>query len=178
LISAHPSQAQLGSRTGIKAGYNFSSISGDEFQNKETLQSLTFGIGLEFNMLFISLQAEALYSPRGVSVEDVGDVSLKYVSVPIFLKKKFFPMLIHPYIYAGPEFSFLLSAKSGDVDIKDNIQSQDLAAVAGVGLEFSFIGKSAYIEARHTYGLKNINKGENTVDSKNRVYQVFIGLFF
>ena len=168
--------SQLGFRKGIKVGYNLATLSGDE--DVDSRKAFAAGLGIEFNFLsLLSFQVDAIYSPRGAS-SDGTELKLTYLSIPMVLKKKFFPMGMHPYIMGGPEFSFLLSAKSGDADVKDSLTSEDLAFVLGGGLEFSFIGKSAYAEVRYSYGLNNINKNEESGDAKNRVTQIFFGILF
>lgn len=167
---------QFGIRKGVKFGYNFATLSGDQTTNVQTRKAITGGIGFEFGFLgLLSAQTDVLYSPKGVVLASNNETCLNYLSLQFVLKKKFFPVGIHPYLLAGPEFSYLLSAKSAGNSIKDKIKSQDLAAVVGGGLEFSFLGKSIYIEGRYCYGLDNISKEEET-SSKNRVSQIFVGL--
>ena len=62
-----------------------------------------------------------------------------------------------------------------DNDIKDTLQNEDFAIVSGIGIEFSFLGKSIYIEGRYVYGLNNIYSSNDNQNSKNRVYQLFAG---
>jgi len=177
IIATSGAFAQIGFRTGIRVGYNWASMSGDTPDGIESRKSLAGGISVEMNLLIISIQADILYSPKGAVIPDVSETHLNYISIPIVLKKKFLPMAIHPYILGGPEFSYLLSAKAGDTDIKDHIKSQEIAIVVGGGIEFSLLGKSAYIEGRYSYGLTKTNK-EGTDSSKNRVCQIFVGILF
>ncbi len=177
LIAFSTVYGQLGFRTGLKAGYSMANLAGDDFDDFKAREAITGGVALEFNLLIISFQIEALYSPRGAVFEG-DETNLNYISVPILVKKKFLPLMIHPYIFGGPEFNYLLSAKAGDVDIKEHLNKQDLAAVGGAGLEFSLVGKSVYIEARYSYGLNKINKESGFGDAKNRVSQIFVGILF
>lgn len=175
-------EAQTGIRKGIKGGYNWSTMTGDLFESTETLQEITAGFTLEFSLLgLFAVQAEALYSPKGAQGMVSGNTEeyqLTYISCPVFLKKKFLPILVHPYLLAGTEFGFLVSAKHVDEDIKSRINSQDTAVILGGGVEFSFIGNSAYVEGRYSYGLDNVFKDTEDGDSKNRVTQVFFGILF
>lgn len=166
---------QLGIRKGIKVGYNLATLSGDDL---ETRKAIAGGGSLEFNLLgLLAFQVDVLYSPRGASIQNGVETKLNYISIPIVLKQKFFPVGIHPYILGGPEFNYLISAKRDGTDIKDNTKSQDLAIVIGGGLEFSLLGNSAYIEGRYSYGLNDIGK-QTQSDSKNRVSQIFFGFLF
>ena len=170
---------QLGLRKGIKIGYNLATVTGDHLNGVESRKSFAGGIGIEFNFIgLLSFQVDALYSPKGYISSDNTVTSLNYISVPMVLKKKFFPVGLHPYILGGAEFNFLLSAKTAGTDIKDQLTSEDLAFVIGGGLEFSFLRKSAYLEGRYSYGLNNINKNAEQGESKNRVTQIFFGFLF
>ena len=177
LIAGSTAFGQLGFRKGIKVGYNWASISGD-VEDTESRKAITGGIAVEFNLLTLfSFELDVLYSPRGASFQGT-ETKLNYISVPMVLKKKFIPVGIHPYILGGPEFNFLISAKADDEDVKDSFTSEDLVFVVGAGLEFSFLGKSAYVETRYSYGLNNINRDAEAGEAKNRVSQVYFGVLF
>lgn len=177
-LVSHAAFGQLGIRKGIKVGYNWATLSGDDLNGVESRKSIAGGGSLEFNLLgLLAFQVDVLYSPRGTSIQNGVETKLNYISIPIVLKQKFFPVGIHPYIMGGPEFNYLLSAKTDDIDIKDQIKSQDLVIVIGGGLEFSLLGNSAYIEGRYSYGLNDIGK-QTQFNSKNRVSQIFFGFLF
>lgn len=178
LVMANTASGQLGFRKGIKVGYNYATITGDDLPEVDSRGSLAGGVGLEFNFFrLLSFQVDILYSPRGASFPDDGAIKLNYISVPMVLKKRFFPVGIHPYLLGGPEFNFLVSANENGSDIKDLLNSEDLNFVVGGGLEFSFLRKSAYVEGRYSYGLNNINKDTESV-LKNRVSQIYFGILF
>lgn len=174
LFTVHPAQGQV-VRKGIKLGYNFATLTGDEMGESETLEGIVAGIGLEFNLLLFAIEADLLYSPQGANFPNGNQIKLGYLSIPILLKKRFFPMGIRPYILAGPEFCILLSQKSDDDMYESEIRSQDFCAVIGAGLELALGGKGIYIEGRYSYGLTNIHE----IDSqtiKNKVARVFVGI--
>jgi len=177
LLSGNRAFGQL--RKGLKLGYNMATLTGDNLIGVESLKSIAGGIGVEFNFIgLLAFQVDALYSPKGAILSDNTETHLNYIAIPMVLKKKFFPLGLHPYILGGLEFNFLLSAKAGDTDIKDQLTSEDLVYILGAGLEFAFLGKSAYIEGRHTSGLNNINKEPDAGETKNRVTQIFVGFLF
>jgi len=178
LISS-TAHAQLGIRKGLKIGYSWSTISGEMVDNVESRKSLTGGGSLEFNILgLLNFQVDVLYSSRGAAAVNGPETKLSYISVPIVLKQKFFPVGIHPYILGGPEFNYLISAKVGDTDIKNQFKTQDMTVVVGAGIEFSLLGNSAYVEGRYSYGLSDVNKDATISSTKNRVSQVFVGILF
>ena len=169
---------QLGMRTGVKAGYGWATLSGDNVSDVESRKVLMGGLSLELSVLgLLNVQADLMYSPRGAQTPAGEKTELTYLSIPVVLKMKFLPVGIHPYILAGPELGFLISAKAAGHDIKDDCKSQDLGIVGGVGLEFSLLGKSVMVEARYYYGLNSINK-DDAVSVKNRVSQILVGLLF
>jgi len=170
---------QLGLRKGIKIGYNWARLSGDGMVDIESRKATAVGIGLEFGLLGLwSLEADVLYSPKGVCFQNGNEIKLQYISIPVVLKKKFFPLGIHPYVLGGIELNFLIK---GERNYPDNnapaFQSQNIAIVAGGGLEFSLLGKSAYIESRYSYGTDNVYNNTQ-LSAKNRVLQVFLGFLF
>ena len=176
LIAGSSAFGQFGFRKGIKVGYNWATLSGDDYA--ESRKALVGGIAVEFNLLpLFSFELDVLYSPRGASSDGI-ETKMNYISVPMVLKKKFIPVGIHPYILGGPEFNFLISAKAGEEDVKDLFTSEDLVFVIGAGLEFSFMANSAYVEARYSYGLNNVFRDPGQGDAKNRVSQVFFGVLF
>lgn len=173
---SHAAFGQFGIRTGLKAGYNSSSMTGDVPNDAERLHSISGGLGMELNLMVIAVQADLLYSPKGYVV-DGNDIRLNYLSLPVVAKIKFFPVIIHPYILGGIEYNHLLSAKADGNDIKDDLASSDFSGVAGAGLEFSLFGKAVYAEVRYIHGLSNISKIEGT-ELNNRTYQMLFGMLF
>jgi len=180
IVSVSTAQAQIGLRKGIKVGSNWANVSNVDVEDSESLQALTFGFSLELRVLnLLAVQADLLYSPKGVTVAG-GDTKLNYFSVPVVLKKFFFPVGIHPYIFGGPEFSFLLSAKADGEDIKEYIKSGDTGIVIGGGIEFSLLGKSAYAEGRYLFGLSEVIESDLPFieGAKNKVAQIYFGILF
>lgn len=170
---------QLGIGKGIKLGYNWAKLTNDLLSTTQTKKALTGGVSLEFNILnIVSLQTDVLYSPRGSLIKNDSTITLKYISIPVILKRKFFPVGIHPYLLIGPEINFLFSADIDGMDIKNLLNTEDFAVVTGAGIEFSLLGKGVYIEARYSYGLNGIYKDQSFSSSKNRVYQIFGGFMF
>lgn len=179
-ISVSNAEAQIGLRKGIKIGSNWANLTNVDVNDTESLQALTFGFSLELRVLnMLAIQGDLLYCPKGIKVEG-NKTQLNYFSVPVVLKKFFFPVGIHPYIFGGPEFSFLLSAKADGEDIKEYIKSGDTGIIIGGGIEFSFLGKSAYAEGRYSFGLSEITE-KDAIDiegAKNKVAQIYFGILF
>ena len=178
LLNVPSAFSQLGTRFGIKVGYNWSQLAGDNLGDVETLKSFTGGFGLEIDILMVSLQMDLMYTPRGAILADGSEIKMTYISIPVVLKKKLFPVGIHPYISGGLEFAYLISAKQDGNNIKDQIRKDDLGLVCGGGLEFSLLGKSVYLDGRYHYGLGNINSDDQFPETANRTYQFLLGILF
>jgi len=182
-----------------------------------------FNIGglVEFRLSPIfSLQVNALYNQKGAklggnfnmvlveqgipvsisgSVED--EIDLTYLSFPVLGKLEFGESDIKPYIIAGPEFGFLLSATDhakatakGEAmgmtvgpftaeeenDIKESFDTFELAINLGAGLVMPLGGVDLFVDGQYSFGLTKINK-ESTAgseDIKNQVIMIDVGLLF
>ncbi len=176
LIGISLSSGQMNIRKGVKVGYNWSSLRGDGFQSSEPIKAITGGVSLELSFFTVLiLQTDLMYSPQGINVHNGDDIDLKYLSLPIFIKFKLPSVAIIPYFLGGLKYDFLLSAKQGGNDIKDNISPIDLSVMVGGGIEFSFLGKALLIEGRYSYGIKSIYKEDIGISSHNSVAQLCVG---
>lgn len=177
LLIHHQNQAmaQLGIRTGLKLGRTQSKFTGSDIQDVSHLKANTGGVSLELNLLVLSFQADLLYQSRGTSWNNGEESTLHYICIPVVVKKKFLPLLLHPYVLAGPEWNYLLS---GDIDIEGvntDVKKSSMGIVVGAGLEFALLGKAAYVEGRYHYGIDNISK-TTALDIKNRTMAIYLGL--
>ena len=179
--------AQLGLSKGLIGGLNMASIGGsDASTDARTVMGYAGGVFLELNIPGpFSIEAEGLYSQKGSkfsgSVVTITD-TYTYADIPILLKY-FFPLpVVKPYLYAGPCYSILLSAKrktestyysGGETDIKDMMAANDLGAVVGIGARFSIVR----IDARYTFGLSTVDKN-GTLKVYNRLAALYAGIEF
>jgi hypothetical protein len=75
--------------------------------------------------------------------------------------------LIHPYIFAGPSMSYVLSANLNldlaghrfEGDLMKILKRTEYGAVFGSGISVPVWKGSAFIEGRYGLGLSNLNKG-------------------
>jgi len=183
----------------------------------------TFNIGglVEFriNPLF-SVQVNAIYNQKGTLLEgnyntevfEQGilisikgsaseSINLTYLSFPVLAKLEFGQSNIKPYIIAGPEIGFLLSATDAaestaegealgqtvgpftveqEEDIKDSFESFELALNVGAGLLFSLGNVDLFVDAQYSFGLTKINAESisDGDDIKNQVIMIDVGLIF
>jgi hypothetical protein len=187
LIFSSAAFAQLGISKGLIGGLNIASLSGaDVASDMKSMTAYAAGLYVEINIPGpLSIEPEALYSIKGSKADltryTVTD-TYTYVDIPVLLKY-FLPIpVIRTYLYAGPSFSVLLSAKvktegstvtSSEVDVKDAIAAHDIGAVVGVGVGFSILR----VDARYNFGLSTVDKNGNN-KAFNRVAALYVGIEF
>lgn len=171
-----------------------------------------------------TLQLNVLYSQKGVRIDtdfegstfepSIGQnvnifgttkqsLNLTYLSFPLMAKFAFGggnPGAARPFIMAGPEIGYLLSAETSDVvgeiqayvpamgggaaeinesgtNVKDNIESLEYGVNLGAGVIFPLGETNIFLDGWYGLGLSTINKdGENNV--KNNVIILNLGLMF
>jgi hypothetical protein len=184
--------------------------------------SNTFGFGgfveYWFNPTF-AVQLNAQYNIKGTKVEADFNTSFDYMGfqvnlsgnadMPLKLTYISFPILakialgdegaVRPYLIAGPEISFLSSAKvkvegtatakipaldesetqsiDEEEDIKDEVESTEFAMDFGGGVLFPVGNINLFIDAQYSLGLSKINT-EGSDDVKNKVIYISLGLVF
>ena len=120
----------------------------------------------------ISIQPELLYSGQGGS-----SINLSYLNMPLtgkyYITKGF-------SLEAGPQIGYLLSAKTGERNIKSSFKKFDFGANLGLGYK---LNNGLSFGVRYNLGLTKINN-TNTVSqysnttNRNQVFQITIGYFF
>lgn len=172
----------------------------------------------------LALQLNVLYLQKGVRIDtdfegstfepSIGQnvnifgttkqsLNLTYLSFPLMAKFALGggnPGAARPFIMAGPEVGYLLSAETSDfegefhayvpaqgggaaeitesgTDVKDDIESLDYAVNLGAGIIFPLGQTSIFLDGWYSLGLSTVNKeGENSV--KNNVVTLNLGLMF
>ncbi len=163
---------------GIKAGANFSSLSGAEWDNSMKA-GFTGGafVGLRVKKIGVQLELlanSAKYSVAGVS--SGGDFKTTNLDIPILFQYKVIPML---WLQLGPQFSTVVSA-SGPSGV-DDPKSFFKSSFAGViGLELKLPVKFN-VGVRYVLGLSSANNESYTGVStawQQRSAQVYLGFRF
>lgn len=173
---------------GVKGGVNFSSFTGDGFDDFVDPEERTaFHLGLLAEIPVgerFSIQPEVLYSAQGydvVSRDGANDVEyqLDYINVPILAKVYLFDKFS---IEAGPQIGFLVheeldynpTGDGGDITLdEDQFKSVDFA----IGLGASYKISNFFVSGRYNIGLSDIYDIEGA-DAKNSVIQAGVGLMF
>lgn len=163
---------------GLKAGVNFSTLGGDDFDEvtgKKSNTGFYFGglahIPISDNFGF---QPELIYSAKqGLEFVESGDelnLNLNYLNIPLMLQYKTSGF----YLEAGPQIGLLLTAKSkitiggvtAEEDIKDELKGVDF----GINLGLGYVMSSGFgFGARYNFGMSNI-VDDPDADAKNRVF--------
>ncbi len=150
---------------------------GVEWKNKT---GFLMGGGIElFSVPNISLDIDVFYFRKGSKLKSATeelDYALDVVSITPLLRVKFLPGP-SPYVLGGGEFSYILTHKSGDIDIKANYKSFDYGVVFGAGYQMSMPGASLFFEGRYHLGLANILKDPAPDASrKTKAFVVIVGI--
>ena len=180
---------------GVKAGLNLANISFDPEPEGVSFDAATkFGLG--GIMLYplsevLDLQVEAMYLFKGskAEIDFFGDVivvefNFTYLSVPVMGRYNLGSGDTSPYIVVGPEFGFLLSAKSKvddeEEDIKDTTKSIDLGLNIGAGVSMDMGTMPVFAEVRYSLGLSDIKDDPDDPDTtvKTTGIQLFVGMMF
>lgn len=173
LAPAAPAQAQM--TVGAFGVLNSAGLSGDAPGDYSYGGKTGFGFGLigEFHLsddVWLSVQPALL--PRGASflldVDDeedpvkIADLGLSYFAVPVLAK--FVTVGGKVYVISGLNFSILSSADitfeegGEEVDVKDALNTFDVAVDFGVGGQLPVGSVKIMLEARYEQGLLNISK--------------------
>lgn len=180
-------------KVGVIGGANFSDLRMENADNSGVEYNMrsSFKAGLiaevPIGVSGFAIQAEPLFVQKGASVKtpiksetDGPETGLRmnYIELPILAKYSFDFGALRPYLVAGPEFGWMLSAKHTGVDVKDNFEDLDFLATGGLGLDIEASDMIfVFVEGRYNYGLSNINAVKNsTVDLYNRGIQVMGGV--
>ena len=148
-------------------GLNISSVT--DWNDTKAKAGLAVGAVAEYGVAEkVGVSAGLMFSMQGCGFKDVDDkIKLNYLNIPI---------LANYYVYkglavkAGVQPGFLLSAKNGDEDIKDNMKKFDFSIPVGVSYEYMNI----VLDARYNIGLTKGNKNGDK-SNKNSVFQITLG---
>ena len=190
---------------GVKAGYNYSTFSG-ETSSISTIEGLSgFYIGGLVDLPIsdvLSTQPELIFSRQGVALRQEikgfgfnvsinnADIRLDYLNIPVMAKVNLGPL----FLQGGVQFGFLVSKPKVNrlpntslftlLD-KDSYNSFDFGV--GVGLGFNF-NRRFFAEARYTHSLTNVfdpndnlfktSLISNDNNFKNTVLSIGLGMKF
>ena len=134
---------------------------------------MKFGLvaGAEVGYMFtdqVGLTAGLLYTMQGCKFKGEGDSdNLEYLNVPVLVNCYVAPGLA---LKAGAQVGFLMKAKNGDYDFKDDCKKVDFSIPVGLSYEFS----DFVIDARYNFGLTKIYDDAGA-KCKNSVIMLTLG---
>lgn len=165
---------------GLKAGTNFTKITGASFKDEFSL-SYQAGAFMEIAInKKIGIQPEFLFSQSkgtsaalgGVLTATNSNYELNYLNIPLLLRYKIGKIIV---LNVGPQYSILLSNDNTLLgNSKDAFKSGDFAMVGGLQLGFKYLR----FYARYNIGLNNINDISNNDAWKSQQIQAGIGFRF
>ncbi len=172
-------QPELG--VGLKAGANIATQKGSNLDYEIDLKSIVgFHVGGYVNYFFsdqAAVQIEIIFSQKGSKWTDdfysAKDI-LGYLDIPLLVR---YQVIEYLNFHAGPQFGFLMSAKSkyddgSDEDAKEYYKSTDVGLVLGAEGNLPF---KINITIRYILGLSNIASDELGNTWKNNVFQISVG---
>lgn len=193
---------------GIKAGANYSTLSGNEVGETDYLVGFHVGLIAEYQLSpKFALQPELLYSMEGAEssidmqldeffIKSEQELRLGYINLPVMAK---FYATEGLSLQAGPQIGYLVSAKnkyemstnfedmdmnmSGTEDMKDDLKKISFGLNFGLGYD---INEKLFLQARYHLGLSDISDYEEQEDEmdmefekiKNQGFQVSVGYKF
>ncbi|GAB2552382.1 porin family protein [Rufibacter soli] len=162
-------QAQGGISLGLKAGANYSSLTGDNTNNLKHKFGFHGGGFLDFGLSdMVSIRPELLFSVKGYSVETTSDdddnQSFSYIDVPI---------LAHVYadgifFEGGPTLGYMVAVKEGDTA---DFKKLEFGYAAGLGYEME---SGMGFGLRYQGGLTSLSDNDNDPKQKNSVFQLYL----
>ena len=183
-------EARAQDRGGVRVGLNLANLSGNDpsdLGETDARAGLVVGLfGVVPLTQSIALQPEVLYSQQGAKLEDGSDeatIKLDYLQVPVLARFRLGMSPSAPvHALFGPSFGFRTNAEvdvNGETiddndEFEDETESFDIGLVAGVAVNAG----PAVVDARYTWGLRNIDKTGDGSDVKNRVFSVSVGFRF
>ena len=191
---------------GVKAGYNYSTFSGEtsSFSTIEGLSGFYIGglVDLPISDV-LSIQPELIFSRQGVALRQEikgfglnvsinnADIRLDYLNIPVMAKVNLGPLLLQAGVQFGflvgkPEVSrYITNVRVGTLLDKDSYNSFDFGVGAGLGFN---LNRRLFVEARYTHSLTNVfdpndnlfktSLISNDNNFKNAVLSVGLGIKF
>jgi hypothetical protein len=195
LLAAAPAAAQREhADLGFQLGYSRARFSGDQSGLGESRNGSLFGVFLGTPVAGpLSAQAELFLAKKGGGLSTVVatlpvqlSIQLVYLEVPL-LARLAVPLggRFHPNVFGGgsvalnigcdiqAEIPGVIDQQACDEAGDLVVNSFDLGAVVGAGVEYDWRDSSARLEIRQTVGLRDVAPGDPT---RNRSWAILFGI--
>lgn len=169
LLMSGISNAQV--KFGIKAGVNLTELSteSDFVEYVKGATNYQFGVLFQVKALGFAIQPEVLYSVKGGTFNNTGDLSLladtryksQNIEIPVNLQYGLDAGIARIYVQAGPYVSFLTGGtvnESADdfAAVDENVSTMDFGLGLGVGAELLGV----QLAVKYDWGLSKLGKEE------------------
>ncbi|HSJ23552.1 MAG TPA: porin family protein [Longimicrobiales bacterium] len=195
--SAGAAMPAAGQETGIKGGVSISRLQTDGAEYwDDNLVTSTFGGHARFRLGPLVLQPELLVVTKGASASqpfpaDLEDdqIRMEYIEVPLMIVVPVSIGMVEPYVMGGP--ALMLESRCRSYVRQDGLRTNlpcdppqgqlfrrtafDYGVAAAGGVAYPVFGGRAFVEGRHTWGLRNIHKGPGDADVRNRTLSFLVG---
>jgi opacity protein-like surface antigen len=155
-----------GVKYGVRGGYNISNLDFDKTPNFENKHRNSMYIGFFANIRMsktVSIVPELQFSAEGANAEPL---HLDYIQMPIFLR---FRLSEKIHAGLGPQ----VGLKVHKVD--DAANNFAYSGVAGVEYKINY---AIFVDARYTYGFRNVFDEASGLSAKNTNIQIGVGYKF
>src|SRR5690606_27785651 len=145
-------------RFGAKAGVNFASVNGDDFDDVDGVTGFQVGAVAKIGITeLLAIQPELLFSAQGYSVDGLGDdfsVRLGYINLPVMAD---FTIVEGLCLQGGPQFGFNVVSgyKFDDEDWEDEEGINTLDLGVGIGAQY-ILPINLFFQARYVIGFSNV----------------------
>jgi hypothetical protein len=195
LASVAPAAAQELGLKGIITLSEFAESGSGTNPWDERLTATGFGAHVRFRFGPIALQPELQVITRGAessttTVEEE-QLRIEYLEVPVLLVFPFRAGRLEPYAFGGGmvalesrcryvvkesglRSNFACDSPSGEEQVFER-RKADYGLVGGGGASYRVGSGRILVEARHTWGFRNIVSGGSTLELRNRTFVIGIG---
>jgi hypothetical protein len=166
---------RLEAQYGVKLGL---SLGTQEGAGADLSTRTGFAAGVSFPLRpsrILQVQPEVLYVEKGW--EGGSEPRLQYLEFPVFLRVNAPTTGVVPWVLAGPSLSVRLACNQLVGDCPMDSRRTDYGMAVGGGVRFGgLFGITA--EGRYTWGLRNVDRADQGLDSATRAFLLMVGVEF
>jgi hypothetical protein len=189
MVSGVPAVAEAQEEAAVKGGVAISRLSSDAFWD-DRIVTTSFGGHVRFRVAGIGLQPELHVVTRGATASAATESEqfrLEYIELPLLVVLPVRMGDLELFGFGGPDL--MLESRCRWVVREQGLRTNfpcdqpgdntfrrtafDYGVVAGGGLSYALLGGRIALEARHTWGLRDISREGDGV--RNRTFSVLLG---
>lgn len=175
----------------VKGGYNYANVSIDKNVTVKDIKAgrsgWQIGVGYQTDVASgFSFQPELVYKVSGYRIDDVKDLRLGYLDIPLNLQWGPDLVIARPFIFAGPYVGIKVQNQfkgsnwtETDIEtIKNGLKKAEFGLGIGIGINFWKL----QIAGKYNWNFGAIaNAGKvdyTTLQGKPRTFEISVGLIF